>query len=116
ARERLLDELVWAEAEERKDGIVGLQDLSFEIGHEHRVRGVGNDDVGVERAAQFGAPVIGIDHARVRREFQWSVHLDLLANRYVARNRSRRPGGTGTCAGISARPLHSMPRTDLLRR
>src|SRR5207247_879935 len=37
ARERLLEELVRAEAEERGHCVVGLQDLALEVGDEHRV-------------------------------------------------------------------------------
>src|SRR5919201_986172 len=44
------DQLVVAKSEELRDGIVGLQDLAFEIGNEHRIRSVGNDDVSVQRA------------------------------------------------------------------
>jgi hypothetical protein len=37
ARERLLDDLVPAEAEEFGDRVVGLEDLALEVGDEHRV-------------------------------------------------------------------------------
>src|SRR5213083_540627 len=37
ARERLLEQLVLAEAQQLGDGIVGLQDLALEVGDEHRV-------------------------------------------------------------------------------
>ena len=54
-RERLLDHLVLAEAEELRDGVVRLEDLSFEVGDEHRVRGVLDDDVRDEDFARRGA-------------------------------------------------------------
>src|SRR3989442_1665948 len=40
ARQRLLDQLIRAEAEEGEDGVVGLQDLPLEIGDEDGVRRV----------------------------------------------------------------------------
>src|SRR5204863_26221 len=51
ARERLLDNLVAAEAEQLRDGVVRLEDLALEVGHEHRVGRVLDDDVRGERAA-----------------------------------------------------------------
>src|SRR5207245_9742586 len=47
ARERLLDQLIWAEAEERGNRVVGLQDLTLEVGHEHGVRSVLDQALGV---------------------------------------------------------------------
>src|SRR5206468_6720320 len=47
ARERLLDDLVWTEAEKRKDGVIGLQDFSLEVRHEHGVRRVLDQALGV---------------------------------------------------------------------
>ena len=48
-RQRLLDHLVGAEAEQLRDGVVGLEDLALQVRDEHRVRGVGDDDVRPER-------------------------------------------------------------------
>src|SRR5436309_3274636 len=47
ARERLLEELVRAEAEQRGHRVVGLQDLALEVGDEHRVGGVLEHALGV---------------------------------------------------------------------
>src|SRR5438093_751800 len=47
ARERLLEELVRAEAQERGHRVVGLQDLPLEVGDEHRVRGVLDEALGI---------------------------------------------------------------------
>src|SRR5258705_1035381 len=47
ARERLLEHLVLAEAQELGDGVVGLQDLALEVGHEHRTGGVLAQTLGV---------------------------------------------------------------------
>src|SRR5204862_7851770 len=47
ARERLLDDLVPAEAEEFGDGVVGLEDLALEVGDEHRVWRVLDQRLGV---------------------------------------------------------------------
>src|SRR5438445_11104 len=47
ARERLLEHLVLAEAEELGDGVVGLEDLPFEVGDEDGVRSVLDRAVGV---------------------------------------------------------------------
>src|SRR2546426_7465268 len=52
ARERLLEQLVGAEAEKLRHRLVGLQDATLEVGDEHRIRRVGDDDVGVERLAR----------------------------------------------------------------
>src|SRR5712691_1223836 len=57
ARERLLDQLVRAEAEELGDGVVGLEDLALEVGDEHGVGRVGDDGIGIERAVPFAAAV-----------------------------------------------------------
>ena len=46
-RERLLDHLVRAEAEELGDGVVGLEDLALQVGDEHRVGGVLDQALGV---------------------------------------------------------------------
>src|SRR5206468_636253 len=47
ARERLLDQLVRAEAEEGEDGVVRLQDLPLEIGDEYGVRRILDQALGV---------------------------------------------------------------------
>src|SRR3989441_337590 len=57
ARERLLQHLVLAEAEELGDGVVGLEDLALEVGDEHGVGRVGDDGIGIERAVPFAAAV-----------------------------------------------------------
>ena len=46
-RQRLLDQLVGAEAQELEDGVVGLEDLALQVGDEHRVRGVLDQALGV---------------------------------------------------------------------
>src|SRR5262249_43740889 len=50
ARQRLLDQLRRPGAQELRDGGGGLQDLALQVGDEHRVGGVGDDDVGPEGA------------------------------------------------------------------
>src|SRR5262245_47287763 len=55
ARQRLLDDLVLAEAEELRDRVVRLEDLALEVGDEHGVRGVLDDDVRDENLAGRGA-------------------------------------------------------------
>ncbi len=55
ARQRLLEHLVAAEAQQLRDRVVGLQDLALQVGHEHRVGRVGDDDVGVESGSRGGA-------------------------------------------------------------
>ena len=47
ARQRLLDQLVRAEAEQLGDGVVGLEDLAFQVRDEHRVGGVLDQALGV---------------------------------------------------------------------
>src|SRR3989454_6823704 len=74
ARERLLEHLILAEPEQLGNRIVGLQDLAFEVGNEPRVRGVRDDDVGIQRAARLGAPAVTLSDARLRTEFQPSSH------------------------------------------
>src|SRR6059036_3840192 len=56
ARERLLDQLVRAEAQEGEDGVVGLQDLPLEIGHEHGVRRI------LDQALGVGAGLVELPH------------------------------------------------------
>src|SRR5947199_269954 len=78
ARQRLLEQLVLPEPEELGNRIVGLKNLAFEVGNEHRVRGVGDDDVRIQRAAPSAAPAVIPDHARLRIESRPSSHLALL--------------------------------------
>src|SRR5439155_699828 len=47
AGERLLEQLVWAEAQERRRRVVSLQDLPFEVGDEDGVRGVLDEALGI---------------------------------------------------------------------
>src|SRR5258706_84632 len=47
ARQRLLEELVRTETEERGNRVVGLQDLPLKVGNEHRVRRVLDQALGV---------------------------------------------------------------------
>src|SRR5438445_9085293 len=47
AGERLLEQLVWAEAQERRHRVVSLQDLPFEVGDEDGVGGVLDEALGV---------------------------------------------------------------------
>src|SRR5439155_19197765 len=51
AGQRLFDQLVRTEAQEREDGIVGLQDFSLEIRHEHRVGRVLDQALEIGRAS-----------------------------------------------------------------
>src|SRR6266516_3782921 len=55
ALQRLLDDLVLAEAEQLGDRVVGLEDLPLQVGDEHRVGRVRDDDVGDESAARGGS-------------------------------------------------------------
>src|SRR5207245_1574608 len=76
ARQGLLQHLILTEPEQLGNRVVRLQNLAFKIGDENWIRGVGDDDVGIQRAARFDAgPAAELDPARVRREFRWSGHL-----------------------------------------
>src|SRR3989475_5648156 len=48
AGQRLLQHFVLAEPQELGDRLVGDEDLALEVGNEHRVRSIGDDEVGVE--------------------------------------------------------------------
>src|SRR5207237_9050444 len=48
AGQRLLEDFVLAEPQERVNGVVRLEDLALEVGDEHRVRSIGDDEVSVE--------------------------------------------------------------------
>src|SRR5438128_3262737 len=50
-RQRLLEQLVWAEAEQLGHRVISLQNLALEVRHENRIGGIRDDDLGVERAA-----------------------------------------------------------------
>src|SRR5216684_3855553 len=54
ARERLLQHLVGAKAQQFVDRIVGRENLAFQVRDEHRVRRVLDDDIGVERTMRLG--------------------------------------------------------------
>src|SRR5438445_2821882 len=56
AGERLLEQLVWAEAQERRHRVVSLQDLPFEVGDEDGVGGVLDEALGV------GAGLVELAH------------------------------------------------------
>jgi hypothetical protein len=56
AGQRLLDQLVRAEAEQGEDGVVGLQDLALEIGDEHGVRRI------LDQALGVGAGLVELPH------------------------------------------------------
>src|SRR5712691_9746547 len=69
ARERLLDQLVRAEAQELGDGVVGLEDLALEVGDEHGVGGVLDEALGVGAGlvelAHVAEDADGADHLAV---------------------------------------------------
>src|SRR5437016_5497395 len=48
AGQRLLEDFVLAEPQELGDRLVGDEDLALEVGNEHRVRSIGDDEVSVE--------------------------------------------------------------------
>ena len=48
AGQRLLEHFVLVEPQEVGDGLLGKEDFAVEVGDEHRVRRVGDDEVGVE--------------------------------------------------------------------
>src|SRR2546426_8975400 len=48
--------------------IVRLQDLAFEVGDEHGVRGVGDDDVGIQRTVRFEVPAATLHPGRLRTD------------------------------------------------
>ena len=48
AGQRLLEHFVLVEPQEVGDGLVGKEDFALEVGDEHRVRRIGDDEVGVE--------------------------------------------------------------------
>src|SRR5256885_1661528 len=77
AGERLLEHLSLAKPEELRDRVVGLHDFAFEVGNEHRIRSVGDDDVGIQRALPFSTLGVSND-PRLRTEFKPSSHFELL--------------------------------------
>ena len=56
ARQRLLEQLVRAEAEQLGDRVVGLEDLALEVGDEHRVGRV------LDQALGVGAGLVQLAH------------------------------------------------------
>ena len=70
AREGLFEDLVTAETEQLRDCFVRFEDFSVEIGDEHRVRRVGDDDVGGKSASNVGLrrsiSARAADHNRTR--------------------------------------------------
>src|SRR5207302_403918 len=73
--ERLLEHLSLAKPEELRDRVVGLHDFAFEVGNEHRIRSVGDDDVGIQRALPFSTLGVSND-PRLRTEFRPSSHCE----------------------------------------
>src|SRR5213594_3322661 len=75
AGERLLEHLSLAKPEELGDRVVGLHDFAFEVGNEHWIRSVGDDDVGIQRALPFSTLGVSND-PRLRTEFKPSSHFE----------------------------------------
>src|SRR5207249_11437977 len=66
ARERLFEHFVLAEAEELGNGVVGLEDLPFEIGDEDRVGGVLDEALGVgsdRKSTRLNSSHVSISYA-----------------------------------------------------
>src|SRR5439155_3461516 len=89
ARERLLEHLVLTEPEQLGNRVICLQDLAFEVGHEHRVRRVRDDDVGLERVARLHAPPRILHCASLRTEFRLSSHVPPYTDRGESVRRQR---------------------------
>src|SRR5207237_4776942 len=92
ARERLLEHLVLAKAEQLRHGVVSPEDLALEVGDEDRIRGVGDDDVGIQRPAPSGTPAVSLHHVRLRQPFTPSSHFRMLP-RDSGHGQSRRYSG-----------------------
>src|SRR5439155_26525461 len=66
-----------AKPEELGDRVVGLHDFAFEVGNEHRIRSVGDDGVGIQRALPFSTLGVSND-PRLHTELKPSSHFGLL--------------------------------------
>src|SRR5437867_5888698 len=105
ARERLLEELVRAEAEERGHRVVGLQDLALEVGDEHGVGRV------LDQALGVGAGLVQLAH--VAQDPDAADHLAVR----VAQGGGIEGGGDALAAGAAGvepgvagdAPLHDLP-------
>ena len=82
AGQRLLDQLVRPEAEEREHGVVGLVDLALEIRHKHRVRGVLDEALGV------GAGLVELSHVAQDADRADDVAIRVSQGRRVERRRN----------------------------
>ena len=107
ARQRLLDQLVGTEAEEGEHGIVGLQDLSLEIGDEHRVGGV------LDQALRVGTSLVQLPHVT-----QDSDRADYSAIGVAQRRgiESRRDDLAARATRVEPGVARDTPRHDLPQR
>ena len=100
AGERLLQDLVLAEPQEFGDRLVREKDLALEVGNEDGIRGVGDDQVGVQMVHRLLVP--GPLRAPVEGGLASTASPSLRPNRSIARPK-RRP--------VPARPSRLTRRT-----
>jgi hypothetical protein len=81
AGERLLDQLVGTEPEEREHRIVGLVELALEIGHEHRIRRV------LDEALRIGPRLVQLPHVAQDPDRPDDVAVRVSQGRSVERSR-----------------------------
>src|SRR5213593_4068100 len=107
ARERLLEHLVLAEAEELRDRVVGLEDLALEVRDEHRVRGV------LDQALRVGASLVQLAHVAQDPDRADHLAVGVAQGGGVQARRDDLPAGA---AGVEARVARHTPLHHLAQR
>src|SRR5256885_10068508 len=105
AGQRLLEQLVRAEAEQRGDRVIRLEDLALEVGDEDRVGGVLNEALGV------GAGLVELAHVAQDADGADHLAVRVAQRRGVERRGDHLPAGAaGVEAGVAGdTALHDLP-------
>ncbi len=105
-RQRLLDHLVGAEAEQLRNGIVGLKDLAFEVGDEHGVGGV------LDQALGVGPRLVQLTHVAEDADGADNTPVGIPQGRGVERRRDDLASGAAWVEPrVASHPfLHHLPK------
>src|SRR2546428_758583 len=107
ARERLLDQLVRAEAQQGEDRVVGLEDFALEVRDEHRVRGV------FDQALRVRAGLVELAHVAEHADGADHLAFGVAQSRGVERRGDDLPAGA---PGVEARVARHTPLHHLAQR
>jgi hypothetical protein len=104
--QRLLEHLILPEAEELRNRVVGLQNLPFQVGDEHRVRGVFDEALGI------GPGFVQLPHVAENPDRPDHLAVGIPKRRGIERRGNDLPrGAAGVQAGVAnAAPLDHLAK------